>query len=142
MVTGIPFSEVGVNELHDDRLFKKFILRRAQDDSVCESKDSYQRMGSITNKSIINRSMNMKKKVIGLPNISPRKTETTSFLNSSQDTLFKRAPARAMGRSIIYGDKFPKKNILKNVHPLHLFVVFSNLRVLSIKMCSIISTSC
>ena len=126
-------TEVQLVDSHDDKLFRKFILRKGQEDfsyedsrEVVQSRESYRKLVSA-------RKANLGKISQKGPSWlnayqSPKKQNSSSLLNISQpstagaSTFARRESVTAgAGRSIIYGDKMNKGQVRKN-HPLTLFV--------------------
>lgn len=129
---GMQSTELGIPDSNDEKQFRKYILRRNYDESVEDSRENFSRKNSITKKAVMGYSKQPSKKLSGFNNyihLSPRKSSegsvTTKSPSKSESILFTRPQVRALGRSIIYGDKLNKKQT-KTTHPLNIFVGTSN----------------
>ena len=123
-------TELGFADPNEEKQFRKYVLRRNYDESVEDSKETFSMNNSITKKAVLGYSKQPNKKLSGFNNyvhISPRKSSEGSLRAKppSEGVLFTRPQVRALGRSIIYGDKLNKKQS-KTTHPLNIFVVDIN----------------
>lgn len=139
MRTSIPGSTFSTNlptvdpnfEFSEDKLFKKFIMRRNIEDSLFD--DS--RENALSNKKL--RKSTLMRKASPSPNESPRKgslgdlfssprrKQTNLLIQGHPSSNYRRAESRSIGKSVIYGDKLNKKQA-KNTHPMTQFVGFSD----------------
>jgi hypothetical protein len=129
--TNFPTTEANPMEPSEDKLFRKFILRKNMEDSAFEdSRENLPSRGS--NRRLLSTSKNLstiKKKSSWLKayNQSPRRQDTgsISFLSGtdvvSRPSQFQRPISRTLEKSIIYGDKMMKGQVKSN-HPLTMFV--------------------
>jgi hypothetical protein len=125
-MTPVQSTELPFHESNDDKQFRKYILRRNNEDSIDDSRDNDAgKAKSISKKAILHNPLKLlKKRSSFAPNMntSPRKAESNPFLRQATESVVViRSPQRAVGRSIIYGDKIDKKQA-KGTHPLSIFV--------------------
>lgn len=134
--TNAPTTELNLRDPTEDKLFKKFILRRTIEDSAHEeskeftfNKGSHKRIAS--GSKIKGPPLKKKPSWLDIYNQSPRReSESSAFLTlpkgGSGPANPIRKDSRVLGKSIIYGDKMAK-NQIKNAHPLTLFVETTHL---------------
>lgn len=127
LTTGIIPTEQLAADSYDELKFKKYILRRNNEDSVDDSRE-FEQSNKLSPKktSIIYSQAKLSKRRSSFAqyaNMSPKKQNShTQFQRQSSNAIqVMRAPSRAIGRSIIYGDTLDKKST-KNIHPLSIFV--------------------
>lgn len=126
MTTAIQSTDLPMQDAHYDKQFRKYILRRNNEDSIDDSQDNDGRKGSIMKRASNYQPLKLKKRssFSQYVNTSPRKTESNPFLRQATESIaILRSPQRAIGRSIIYGDKLDKKQA-KTTHPISIFVGF------------------
>lgn len=139
LTTGIHPTEALHIDSSDELKFRKYILRRNNEDSVDDSREFEQSNKMSPKKtSIIYSQAKLSKRRSSFAqyaNMSPKKQNTlTQFQRQSSNAIqVMRAPTRAIGRSIIYGDTIDKKSS-KNIHPLSIFVRSLLFRELHIKV--------
>lgn len=123
----MPTTEVNM-DVAEDKLFKKFILRKNIEDSIFDdSKESIflnkksRKAGLISGSGIsINSRQTSSSNLFSTP-----KREQTNMLIRTIPTNgvahIRKQESRVIGKSVIYGDKVNKKQV-KSMHPLSLFV--------------------
>ena len=119
-------------EASEDKLFKKFIMRKNIEDSIFdESRDSLF-SGKKSRKAVIisgsGISVNSRQTSTGNLFSSPKRAQTNMLIRAlppKGSTHIRKPESRVIGKSVIYGDKVNKKQV-KSTHPLALFVSFYN----------------
>jgi hypothetical protein len=128
----MPTTDMNL-DVGEDKLFKKFIMRKNIEDSIFDdSKESIfsnkksRKAGFVSG---LGKSINSSQTSASNTFSSPNREKTNMLIRTiptNGAAHIRKPESRVIGKSVVYGDKLNKKQV-KSMHPLGLFVNSFNL---------------